>query len=71
MLGLLCPDENEPSWIREHTSDRRRNALFEQKAKVEARLKQIRALELKKKEVFKHGESSAKRAVSIYKCRRC
>ena len=64
-LSLSSPDDDEPSWIREHSKDRQRRAMLEQKAKVEARLKQIRFLESSQTGLCKYGKSSAKRAVSI------
>jgi chromosome transmission fidelity protein 1 len=54
-------DKDEPSWVAEHALKERRSAVLEQKSKVEARLRQIRAKELQQKQHYENGEPKTKR----------
>ncbi|KAF6219414.1 hypothetical protein HO133_005240 [Letharia lupina] len=62
-VGILeSPTENdEPNWVVEHAQAHRRNALIEQKSKLEAHLRQVRAKELQQKQSYESGEPKAKR----------
>ena len=64
--GLHYQDEDEPSWVREHMRDQQKRAGIQQKAKIEARLKQIRAKELSQKKDYEHNEITRKRFVSTF-----
>ena len=54
-------DEDEPSWVAEHAQEERRSAVLDQKSKLEARLRQIRAKELEQKQHYENGEPKTKR----------
>ncbi|KAK4696749.1 chromosome transmission fidelity protein 1, partial [Lecanoromycetidae sp. Uapishka_2] len=52
---------DEPSWVTEHAQSERRRDVVEQKAKLEARLNQVRAKELRQNQKFERGGPNAKR----------
>lgn len=51
----------------EHDRNQRRNAVIEQRSEFEARLKRIRAKELRQKQRYENGESRSKRIVRYLK----
>lgn len=54
-------EEEEPQWAVEHARKQKRESLIGQKAELEARLKNVRAKELRQKRRYENGESMAKR----------
>ena len=54
-------ESDEPSWVIEHARVQIRDSVIEQKSKLEARLRQIRAKELRQKQCYKKSEPQSKR----------
>ena len=63
LQGQLSTAEtsDEPAWVVEHVRDEKKKAVLEQRSALEARLKLVRAKELRQKQQFELGESAAKR----------
>ncbi|CAD6564783.1 MAG: ATP-dependent DNA helicase chl1 [Alectoria sarmentosa] len=59
--GTLEQENDEPNWVFEHAQAQRRNAEIQQKSELEARLRQVRAKELRQKQKYESGEPKAKR----------
>ena len=57
-------DDDDPSWVAEHAQKEKRTAVLEQKSQVEARLRHIRAKELRQKQHYENGEPNNKRMKS-------
>ena len=57
-------DDDDPSWVAEHAQKEKRIAVLEQKSQVEARLRHIRAKELRQKQHYENGEPKTKRMKS-------
>ena len=57
-------DDDDPSWVAEHAQKEKRTAVLEQKSQVEARLRHIRAKELRQKQHYENGEPNTKRMKS-------
>jgi len=57
----LEEENGEPKWAVEHARNQKREAVLGRKAELEARLKQVRAKELRQKQRYENGESMAKR----------
>lgn len=54
-------ENDEPSWVVEHAKAQKRDAVIEQKSELEARLRKVRAKELRQKKNYESGEPQAKR----------
>ena len=67
-LILNFAENDEPSWVLEQAQLSRRNTIIEQKSELEARLKKIRAKELRQKQKYESGEPKAKRTVRCCNC---
>lgn len=52
---------DEPAWVVEHEREERKKTAIEQKLAVEARLKLVRAKELRRKQRYENGEPATKR----------
>ena len=60
---LIVVENDEPSWVVEQAQAQRGNALIERKSELEARLRQVRAKELRQKQSYENSEPKAKRTV--------
>ena len=69
MIGnviLIVVENDEPSWVVEQAQAQRGNALIERKSELEARLRQVRAKELRQKQSYENNEPKAKRTVGCH-----
>ncbi|KAM0794423.1 helicase C-terminal domain-containing protein [Usnea florida] len=58
---LKYKENDEPSWVIEHAQAQKRDAVIEQKSELEARLRKVRAKELRQKKNYENGDPKAKR----------
>jgi pyruvoyl-dependent arginine decarboxylase (PvlArgDC) len=56
-------DGDEPGWVLEHAKREKRQALVEQRAEQETKLKNIREKELRQKQRYENDHSRSKRRV--------
>lgn len=61
-IEVTAKEENgEPSWVVEHAQTQTMNSRIEQRLELEARLRKIRAKELRQRQRYENGEPKAKR----------